>query len=100
VSYQAVGWVSDAVCGVSPTERAVLYFLADKAREHDGVQQAWPSAGLIADRLGIDRRTAQRALRSLEAKALILRGDQSLARGKARGKRPVVWALSVPENHP
>ncbi|WP_415750663.1 helix-turn-helix domain-containing protein [Corynebacterium amycolatum] len=62
------------------------------------MQQAWPSAGLIADRLGIERRTVQRCLRSLEAKALILRGNQSLARSMGRGRRPVVWMLSVPEN--
>lgn len=98
MSIPAVGWVSDGVSGVSPTERAVLYFLADKARNHDGVQQAWPSAGLIADRLGIERRTVYRCLKSLEAKALILRGNQNLSRYRGHGKRPVVWVLSVPEN--
>lgn len=98
MSIPAVRWVSDVVTGVSPTERAVLYFLADKAREHGGVHQAWPSAGLIADRLGIERRTVYRCLKALEAKALILRGNQSLSKSRGRGRRPVVWMLSVPEN--
>ncbi|WP_225976714.1 MULTISPECIES: helix-turn-helix domain-containing protein [Corynebacterium] len=88
--------MSDQVDDISPTERAVLYFLADKARDHGGRQQAWPSTVLIADRLGTHRRTVLRCLKQLEAKKIIARGDQRLSTRRGGGRAPVVWVLNAP----
>lgn len=92
-----MAWVSDQVRDVTPSERLVLYFLADKAREHGGYQQAWPSATYMADALGLDRKTVRSALGRLQTRGLILRGDQSLVTRRGGGKRPIAWALSVPD---
>ncbi|WKD60897.1 MarR family protein [Corynebacterium ciconiae DSM 44920] len=97
MSIHAVAWVSDQVDDISPTERAVLYFLADKARDHGGRQQAWPSTVFIADRLGMNRSTVHRCLKKLQSEGLIVRGDQSLVTRRGGGRRPVVWVLNVPE---
>ncbi|AZA08726.1 helix-turn-helix domain-containing protein [Corynebacterium pseudopelargi] len=96
MSIRAVAWVSDEVDDISPTERAVLYFLADKARDHSGTQQAWPSTVFMADRLGMNRSTVQRSIKKLRDSGLIVRGDQSLVARRGGGRRPVVWALNVP----
>ena len=95
-----MAWVSDQVRDVTPSERLVLYFLADKAREHGGYQQAWPSATYMADALGMDRTTVHRCLKKLQKRGLVLRGDQSLVARRGGGRKPVVWALSVPDDGP
>lgn len=95
MSIPAVGWVTKEVRGITPTERAVLYMLADIASERDGKQQAWPSAATISESIGISHRTVQRALASLEEKGFLVRGDQRLA-GKIRSdRRPIVWCLKT-----
>lgn len=93
MSIRAVAWVSDEVEEVTTTERCVLYFLADKAREHGGKQQAWPSVRYMADRLGVNYSTVQRAVKSLEKKGVIRRGDQALATSARGDRKPVVWTL-------
>ncbi|WP_018024104.1 helix-turn-helix domain-containing protein [Corynebacterium ulceribovis] len=95
MSIRAVAWVSDEVDGVTPTERAVLYFLADKAREHGGSQQAWPSAVFMADRLGVNKSTVKRALKVLEEREFIKRGNQELTAARGGGRAPVVWRLNI-----
>lgn len=96
MSIPAVRWVTKDVRGITTTERAVLYMLADMASERDGLQQAWPSAATISESIGISHRTAYRALNSLEKKGFLARGDQSLA-GKIRSdRRPIVWCLKTP----
>lgn len=94
MSIPAVGWVTKKVRGISTTERAVLYVLADMANERLGKQQAWPSVRSVADVLEVNYSTVQRALKSLEKKGLIGRGDQALARGLRCDRKPVVWALN------
>lgn len=95
MSIPAVRWVTKDVRGITTTERAVLYMLADMASERGGEQQAWPSAATISESVGISHRTAQRTLAALEEKGILGRGDQSLA-GKIRSdRRPIVWCLKT-----
>lgn len=95
MSIPAVGWVTKQVRGISTTERAVLYVLADMASLHHGKQQAWPSAGTIAEIIGVAPRTVNRALHSLEERGLISRGSASLVASIRGDKRPTVWALET-----
>lgn len=98
MSIPAVGWVTKQVRGISTTERAVLYVLADMANERSGKQQAWPAVRSIADILEVNYSTVQRALKSLEKKGFIGRGDQGLARGLRCDRKPIVWELNCPND--
>lgn len=73
--------------------RLVLVTLADYA-DPDGTG-AWPSQSTLGTRLGVTPRSVKRALDALEAKGLIVRGDQRLVGGYPANRRPVVWNLRV-----
>lgn len=69
VSIRYVAAVLDHVPNLTATEKLILVALADYAS--DDTRQCWPSIKTIARRACCDRRTAQRRLRTLEARGLI-----------------------------
>lgn len=90
MSVRAVSWAYGLNLG-SMTQKAVLLYLAYRAREEDNC--AWPSVNLI--------RAVRKALRELRDKGLIALGDQELAAVDFHGdvvpvnRRPKVWTLRL-----
>ena len=98
-----VTWALYEARDVTPSEKVVLIVLADHAAPNG--TGAFPSWARIAAASGVSRRTVARVLESLEARGLILRGDQEIAaeRLHAAGKdvryAPVVWDLVMDGSH-
>lgn len=101
MSYQATAWAQRCHVG-NGTAKAVLMFLADKAQP-DGTG-ARPKIDTICAVVEFKRRAVINALRLLESRGFIRRGDQRLARLLPNGRvRPeqyaqVVWDLAVDED--
>lgn len=84
---------SDLTGRLTSTERLVLVTLADAASTNG--KGTWLSKNTIAERLGISREAVKRAMRSLEDKGAIMRGDQKRVEYIPAYARPVVWDLPV-----
>lgn len=69
MSIRYIATVLDHLPELTATEALVLVALADYAS--DDTRECWPSIATIARRARCDRRTAQRRLKSLEARGLI-----------------------------
>lgn len=95
MSTQAVAWALDArqTGPMTAESRLVLVMLADYAGP-DG-RNAWPKKATIAARLGITRRSVQRALANLRAAGLIGEGDQRLVQHLDPRYRPTVYDLAL-----
>ena len=76
MSVRAVSWAYGLNLG-SMTQKAVLLYLAYRAREEDDC--AWPSVNLIQVETELSERAVRKALRELRDKGLIALGDQELA---------------------
>lgn len=98
MSVRAVSWVYGLNLG-SMTQKAVLLYLAYRAREEDNC--AWPSVNLIQVETELSERAVRKALRELRDKGLIALGDQELAAVDFHGdvvpvnRRPKVWTLRL-----
>ena len=98
MSVRAVSWAYGLNLG-SMTQKAVLLYLAYRAREEDNC--AWPSVNLIQVETELSVRAVRKALRELRDKGLIALGDQNLAAGHGNGdivpanRRPKVWILRL-----
>lgn len=94
MSLRAMLWaLHDAEC-TDALDKLVLWVLSDYA--DDTGANAYPSVTTIAQTVPCDRATVHRHLRSLEARGLIVRGDQSAVEGLRPDRRPTVWQLSLP----
>lgn len=98
MSVRAVSWAYGLNLG-SMTQKAVLLYLAYRAREEDDC--AWPSVNLIQVETELSERAVHKALRELRDKGLIALGDQELAAVDFHGdvvpvnRRPKVWTLRL-----
>lgn len=98
MSVRAVSWAYGLNLG-SMTQKAVLLYLAYRAREEDNC--AWPSVNLIQVETELSERAVRKALRELRDKGLIALGDQELAAVDFHGdvvpvnRRPKVWTLRL-----
>ena len=98
MSVRAVSWAYGLNLG-SMTQKAVLLYLAYRAREEDDC--AWPSVNLIQVETELSERAVRKALRELRDKGLIALGDQELAAVDFHGdvvpvnRRPKVWTLRL-----
>lgn len=77
---------------MKPLAARVLLKLANVAAQ-DGTR-AWRNVWEVADELGVDRRSVQRALRELQAVDLIRVGDQLAVAHIRSDRRPVVYNLN------
>lgn len=82
----------------SSQEHVVLLALADRA--HDDGRDAYPAQKWIAERARCSTRTVRRCLNSLEARGLIVRGDQDHVSHIRSDVRPVVWDLNLAMKRP
>jgi hypothetical protein len=85
LSIRYVATVLDNLPDVKGTEALVLVALADYAS--DDTRECWPSIGTLARRARCDRRTAQRCLKSLEQRGLIVRAIGGHFYGKNTSSR-------------
>ncbi len=98
MSVRAVSWAYGLNLG-SMTQKAVLLYLAYRAREEDNC--AWPSVNLIQVETELSERAVRKALRELRDKGLIVLGDQELAAVDFHGdvvpvnRHPKVWTLRL-----
>ena len=94
MSVRAVSWAYGLNLG-SMTQKAVLLYLAYRAREEDDC--AWPSVNLIQVETELSERAVRKALRELRDKGLIALGDQELAAVDfvPVNRRPKVWTLRL-----
>ena len=94
MSIASILWALDTAQLNNPTEVSVLLVLADAAWE-DGTN-ACPAIATVARRARVSSRTVHRTLRELEARGVIRRGDQSVARRYGRSA-PIVYDLDQGE---
>jgi hypothetical protein len=88
MSFKAQEWVYGLRDPISPTQKAVLAYLAFRA---DDAGRAWPSVARIAADTGMGERTVQTAIRALV--------ETGLLDFWARKNRTNVYHLSIPETH-
>lgn len=100
MSLNAVAWAMDArkTGRMAAEHRLVLLVLAECADVYGN--NAWPSKGTIAERLGVSDSAVKRALRALENKGLIARSDQRLVQHVRPDRRPTVWCLRLDDAPP
>ena len=91
MSFQATSLVARPGITKNPTEGCLLLFLAQHMTA-DG-RRAWPSQDTIAAFMGCSTRTVRRTLAALEARGVIVRGDQGAVKHLPPHRRPVVWDL-------
>lgn len=91
MSLEALVWVQNDSPAESPLDLAVLSALANNARA-DGTASC-PGKRLIAKRARVSVETVKRALKSLEQRGLIRRGDQTITEGWHY--RPTVYDLAL-----
>ena len=70
MSIEAINWALNHVTGITSTQKAILFALADRADES---AQCYPSYDDICKRSGANRKTVGAALRKLEQAKLIRR---------------------------
>ena len=70
MSIQAINWALNVVTGISASEKAILFALADRANEQNC---CFPSYDDICHRSCAQRRTVSRALRHFESIGLVTR---------------------------
>lgn len=75
-------------------ERLILTILAEHSDE-DGTS-AYPSQKTIAGYAMLTDRSVRDKLKALEARGILVRGDQRLVAHFPGDKRPVVWDLAIP----
>lgn len=93
MSWQAADWMDSLPYDVmKPLAARVLLKLANVAAQ-DGTR-AYRSTWEVADELGVDRRSIQRALRELEGSDLIHKGDQRAVGHIRPDRRPTVYNLN------
>jgi hypothetical protein len=93
VSWQAADWLDRLPYeSAKPLATRVLLKLANVAAQ-DGTR-AWRSNWEMADELGVDRRSIQRALRELQDADLIRPGDQRAVGHIPPNRRPTVYDLN------
>jgi hypothetical protein len=93
MSWQAADWMDSLPYDVmKPLAARVLLKLANVAAQ-DGTR-AYRSTWEVADELGVDRRSIQRALRELEQSELIVKGDQRAVGHIRPDRRPTVYNLN------
>lgn len=78
MSLEAITWVLETVRGLKPTDRLVLFVLANYADPE--TNECWPKVDTIAQRCDLHRETARIALRRLEEAGLVS-SDPRYARG-------------------
>lgn len=93
MSMAAVAWALEWAPVKNPQEHVLLIAMANHAHE-DG-RNAWMSTRKLAERARCSTRTAQRHIDEMEARGLIVRGDQRQVEFIRAGHRPVVWDLSM-----
>lgn len=93
MSWQAAEWLDNMPYAIAkPLATRVLLKLANVAAQ-DGTR-AWRNIWEVADELGVDRKSVQRALRELEAGDLIRPGDQRAVAHIRADRRPTVYDLN------
>jgi hypothetical protein len=71
MSWKATAYVKDLVKGISPTEKLLLFVLADY---HNTVKRiCWPSMKVLAEEALMSERNASRLLEALETKGILSR---------------------------
>lgn len=95
MSLEAYIWACDLrLDECSATSFRVLLKYADRADRFG--YTAWRSVSDMADELGCSTRTIQRAIRELEEKGLMSRGDQRYVQHIRADRRPVVYDVETP----
>jgi hypothetical protein len=94
VSIEAVSWALNFADVRDPGEALVLIGIANHAGR-DG-RGCWASQATLAHYARCSDRTVRRKLSALEARGVIVRGDQGLVDHIAAPVRPVVWDLFWP----
>ncbi|AMB58248.1 helix-turn-helix domain-containing protein [Microterricola viridarii] len=93
MSWQAAEWMDGLPYDIAkPLATRVLLKLANVAAQ-DG-SRAWRNVWEVANELGVDKRSVQRALRELLADDLIRVGDQRAVHHIRADRRPVVYDLN------
>lgn len=93
MSWQATAWADSLPYdAMKPLATRVLFKLANVAAQ-DG-KRAFRSKWDMADELGVDQRSVQRALRELEQAGFIGRGDQRAVAHLRGDRRPTVYDLN------
>ena len=98
-------WVQEHVHEVRNATKAVLSYLAFKARYDDGTA-AWPAIGTIAGACGLSEKTVQRSIDQLLDLGLIEPGQQTFSAINPKTGEPVrrnyqtiVWNVSCKESN-
>lgn len=98
MSHAASSWVLSRADVRNPTEAMVLMVLADMA-DRDG-HGSYYSRATIATMARVSVSTVARTISALEARGLLVRGDQQLVEHFAPRHRPVVWSLPIGQSEP
>lgn len=97
MSLNAYIWASSLPLDLTgPTAFRVLLKYADRVDERG--RTAWWKAIDLAYELGCSERTAQRAVRELIDKGLLIEGDQRFVQHIRGGQRPVVYDINMSPN--
>lgn len=94
MSIEAVSWALNFADVRDPGEALVLIGIANHAGK-DG-RGCWAGQATLAHYARCSERTLRRKLSALEARGVIVRGDQALVDHIPASRRPVVWDLEWP----
>lgn len=97
MSFEAVGWALRRA-PVKGNAQVILIALAERAGgEYPPFEAAFPSHKTLAEEAQVSVATVKRALRDMEERRVIYRGDQSIVelKGYPPHRRPVVWNLNA-----
>lgn len=78
----------------TPSEVAVFQFLCWRANP-DADHSVWVSKATIAGHACVSARTVATVIKKLEARGLLIRGEQAYASAIPANRRPVVWRIPV-----
>jgi hypothetical protein len=94
LSIEAISWALNFADVRDPAEALVLIGIANHAGK-DG-RGCWAGQATLAHYARCSERTLRRKLSALEARGVIVRGDQALVDHIPASRRPVVWDLEWP----
>lgn len=98
MSCQATSWALTHTDVTDAQEHMVLLAMAYHADPRG--DNVCPHQSTIATMARCSVRTVGRRLAAMEARGVIVRGDQRLVEHLGRGHRPVVWRLALERRRP
>lgn len=98
MSVEAISFALSQSDTENPSETLVLVCFANYAG-HNG-KAAWPSLNTVADYCRLSERQVRRVVRDLEAKGVLVRGDQQHVAHYRSDRRPIVYNIPMGPDAP